>query len=224
MADVELILLQRVEKLGQMGELVKVKPGFARNFLLPQKKALRASKENLARFEEQRVQLEAQNLKRREEAERVAERVSGLSIVIIRQAGESASLYGSVSARDIAEATTAAGLTVTRSQVMLEHPIKTLGLARVRVELHPEVSMRVIVNVARRWLDLYSERAVRCARGRNLIRMSRRSKMCSAAAMSRRSARDRRRSLRSGPWRRSKSWSSRRLPALAIARYWEAAL
>ena len=160
MADVELILLQRVEKLGQMGELVKVKPGFARNFLLPQKKALRASKENLARFEEQRVQLEAQNLKRREEAERVAERVSGLSIVIIRQAGESASLYGSVSARDIAEATTAAGLTVTRSQVMLEHPIKTLGLAWVRVELHPEVSMRVIVNVARS-----QEEAERQARG-----------------------------------------------------------
>ncbi|MGA8196690.1 MAG: 50S ribosomal protein L9 [Acetobacteraceae bacterium] len=160
MADVELILLQRVEKLGQMGELVKVKPGFARNFLLPQKKALRASQENLARFEEQRVQLEAQNLKRREEAERVAERVSGLSIVIIRQAGESASLYGSVSARDIAEATTAAGLTVTRSQVMLEHPIKTLGLARVRVELHPEVSMRVIVNVARS-----QEEAERQARG-----------------------------------------------------------
>ena len=160
MADVELILLQRVEKLGQMGEVVKVKPGFARNFLLPQKKALRASKENLARFEEQRVQLEAQNLKRREEAERVAERIGGLTVVIIRQAGESASLYGSVSARDIAEATTGAGLTVTRSQVMLEHPIKTLGLARVRVELHPEVSMRVIVNVARS-----QEEAERQARG-----------------------------------------------------------
>ncbi len=160
MADVELILLQRVEKLGQMGELVKVKPGFARNFLLPQKKALRASKDNIARFEQERAQLEAQNIKRREEAERVAERVSGLSIVIIRQAGESASLYGSVSARDIAEATTAAGLTVTRSQVMLEHPIKTLGLARVRVELHPEVSMRVIVNVARS-----QEEAERQARG-----------------------------------------------------------
>ena len=160
MADVELILLQRVDKLGQMGELVKVKPSFARNFLLPQKKALRASKENLARFEEQRVQLEAQNLKRREEAERVAERVGGLSVTIIRQAGKSASLYGSVSPRDIAEATTAAGLTVTRSQVMLEHPIKTLGLARVRVELHPEVSIPVIVNVARS-----QEEAERQARG-----------------------------------------------------------
>ena len=149
MAAVELILLQRVEKLGQMGEIVKVKPGFARNFLLPQKKAIRANKDNLAKFEQQRAQLEAQNLKRREEAERVAERVSGLSVVIIRQAGESASLYGSVSARDIAEATTAAGLTVNRSQVVLEHPIKTLGLARVRVMLHPEVSIPVTVNVAR---------------------------------------------------------------------------
>jgi large subunit ribosomal protein L9 len=163
MADVELILLQRVEKLGQMGEMVKVKPGFARNFLLPQKKALRANKENLARFEEQRVQLEAQNLKRREEAERVAERVGGLSVVIIRQAGESGSLYGSVSARDIAEAATAAGLSVTRSQVMLEHPIKTLGLARVRVELHPEVSIPVIVNVARS-----QEEAERQARGERI--------------------------------------------------------
>lgn len=149
MAAVDLILLQRVEKLGQMGDRVKVKPGYARNYLLPQKKALRASKENQARFEEQRLQLEAQNLKRREEAERVAERVSGMSVVIIRQAGESGSLYGSVSARDISDATTAAGLTVDRQQVVLEHPIKTLGLARVRVALHPEVSIPVIVNVAR---------------------------------------------------------------------------
>src|ERR1700758_667207 len=115
MAAVELILLQRVEKLGQMGEVVKVKPGFARNYLLPQKKAIRASKDNLARFEEQRSQLEAQNLKRREEAERVAERVGGLTVVIIRQAGESGSLYGSVSARDIADAATEAGLTINPS-------------------------------------------------------------------------------------------------------------
>jgi large subunit ribosomal protein L9 len=160
MADVELILLQRVEKLGQMGDLVKVKPGFARNYLLPQKKALRASKDNIARFEQERVQLEAQNLKRREEAERVAERVGGLSVVIIRQAGESGSLYGSVSARDIAEGATSAGLTVDRQQVVLEHPIKTLGLARVRVALHPEVSIPVIVNVARS-----QEEAERQARG-----------------------------------------------------------
>jgi large subunit ribosomal protein L9 len=149
MAAVELILLQRVEKLGQMGERVRVKPGFARNYLLPQRKALRASPQNLARFAQERVQLEAQNLKRREEAERVAERVGGLAVVIIRQAGESGSLYGSVAARDIAEACTAGGLTVTRQQVVLEHPIKTLGLARVRVVLHPEVSIAVTVNVAR---------------------------------------------------------------------------
>jgi large subunit ribosomal protein L9 len=163
MADVELVLLQRVEKLGQMGDVVKVKPGFARNYLLPQKKALRASKDNLARFEQERAQLEAQNLKRREEAERVAERVGGLSVVIIRQAGESGSLYGSVSARDIADATTEAGLTVNRSQVVLEHPIKTLGLARVRVALHPEVSIPVTVNVARS-----QEEAERQARGERI--------------------------------------------------------
>lgn len=149
MAAVELILLQRVEKLGQMGEKVKVKPGFARNYLLPQKKALRATKDNLARFEQERVQLEAQNLKRREEAERVVERIGNLTVVIIRQAGESGSLYGSVSARDVAEACTEGGLGVTRQQVVLEHPIKTLGLSKVRVVLHPEVSITVTVNVAR---------------------------------------------------------------------------
>jgi large subunit ribosomal protein L9 len=160
MANVELILLQRVEHLGQMGEIVKVKPGYARNYLLPQQKAIRASKANRERFEQQRAQLEAQNLKRREEAERVAERVGGLSVVVIRQAGESGSLYGSVSARDIAEATTAAGLTIGRDQVVLIHPIKALGLVPVRVELHPEVSIRVTVNVARS-----AEEAERQARG-----------------------------------------------------------
>lgn len=149
MAAVELILLQRVEKLGQMGDVVKVKPGYARNFLLPQKKAIRANKGNLATFEQQRAQLEAQNLKRRDEAERVAERMQGLSIVIIRQAGESGSLYGSVSSRDIADGCIAAGLTINRSQVVLEQPIKLLGLTTVRLVLHPEVSMPVTVNVAR---------------------------------------------------------------------------
>jgi large subunit ribosomal protein L9 len=149
MAAVELILLQRVEKLGQMGDIVKVKPGFARNYLLPQKKALRATKENRSYFDNQKAQLEAQNLKRKEEAERIAERVAGLSVVIIRQAGESGSLYGSVSNRDIAEGCTAGGLTIDRSQVILNHPIKTLGLTPVRVVLHPEVSLAVTVNVAR---------------------------------------------------------------------------
>jgi large subunit ribosomal protein L9 len=146
---IDVILMQRVEKLGQMGQVVKVRPGYARNYLLPQGKAIRANKENLARFEAQRAQLEAQNLKRREEAERIAERVAGLSVVLIRQAGESGSLYGSVSARDIAAACTAAGLTITRDQVMLEQPIKTVGLAQVRVMLHPEVAIQVGVNVAR---------------------------------------------------------------------------
>ena len=149
MAAVELILLQRVDKLGQMGDVVKVKPGYARNFLLPQKKAIRASKTNVAQFAEQRAQLEAQNIRRREEAERVAERVGGLSVVIIRQAGESGSLYGSVTPRDISDACTAGGLTVNRQQVILPAPIKTLGLTEVRVVLHPEVSIPVTVNVAR---------------------------------------------------------------------------
>lgn len=149
MAAVELILLQRVDKLGQMGDVVKVKPGFARNFLLPQKKAMRASKENRERFEQQRAQLEAQNLRRREEAERLAERVGGLSVVVIRQAGESGGLYGSVSSRDIADACTEAGLSLGRDQIALEHPIKSLGLARVRAILHPEVWIPVTVNVAR---------------------------------------------------------------------------
>lgn len=165
MAQVELILLQRVEKLGQMGELVKVKPGYARNYLLPQAKAVRATKANKERFERERVQLEAQNLKRREEAERVAERVHGLSVTLIRQASEAGSLYGSVSSRDIAEAASAAGLGLERSQVLLVHPIKTLGLSSVRVSLHPEVIIDVTVNVARS-----PEEAERQARGETIAR------------------------------------------------------
>jgi len=146
---IEVILMQRVEKLGQMGERVTVRPGYARNFLLPQGKAIRANKDNLAKFDRDRVQLEALNLKRREEAERVAERVHGISVVIIRSAGESGSLYGSVSARDIAEGCKVGGLTVDRSQVLLEQPIKMLGVSQVRVMLHPEVSIQVDVNIAR---------------------------------------------------------------------------
>jgi len=148
-AMIEVILMQRVEKLGQMGELVKVRPGYARNFLLPQGKAIRANKDNLARFERERAQLEAQNLKRRGEAERVAERVHGLTVVIIRSAGESGGLYGSVSGRDIADACKGSGLTLERNQILLEQPIKQLGLTPVRVALHPEVVIEVGVNVAR---------------------------------------------------------------------------
>ncbi len=149
MAAVELILMQRVEKLGQMGDVVRVKPGYARNYLLPQKMALRANKANREQFETQRVQLEALNLRRREEAERLAERIGHLSVVIIRQASDAGSLYGSVSARDISEGCVAGGLTVARSQVILDQPIKMLGLSTVRVVLHPEVSLPVTVNVAR---------------------------------------------------------------------------
>jgi large subunit ribosomal protein L9 len=149
MAAVELILLQRVDKLGQMGDLVRVKPGYARNYLLPQKMALRANRANREQFETQRAQLEALNLRRREEAERLAERIGDLTVVIIRQASDAGSLYGSVSARDIADGCGEAGLTVNRSQVVLEHPIKSLGLATVRLVLHPEVSIPVTVNVAR---------------------------------------------------------------------------
>ncbi len=162
---IELILMQRVDKLGQMGELVKVKPGYARNYLLPGGKAIRATKSNLERFEQDRVQLEAQNIKRREEAERIAERMEGLSVVLIRSAGESGGLYGSVSARDIADGCTEAGLGVTRSQVQLDAPIKTLGLTTVRLELHPEVLLPVIVNVARS-----PEEAERQARGEEIAR------------------------------------------------------
>jgi len=145
---IELILLERVENLGQMGQVVKVRPGFARNFLLPQKKALRATKDNLAFFDKQRAQLEAQNLKKKGEAEQVAGKLEGVHVVIIRQAGESGQLYGSVSARDIADAITAAGFTVGRSQIVLDKPIKSLGLYKTRVILHPEVSASVTANVA----------------------------------------------------------------------------
>ncbi len=145
---VELILLERVEKLGQMGQLVKVRPGFARNYLLPQKKALRATKENLAYFETQRAQLEANNLQRRGEASEIGAKLEGLTVVLVRQAGESGQLYGSVSARDLADAVTAAGFTIEKGQVVLERPIKSLGLHRVRVALHPEVSVTVTANVA----------------------------------------------------------------------------
>jgi large subunit ribosomal protein L9 len=162
---IELILMQRVEKLGQMGEVVKVRPGYARNFLLPKGRAIRANAANLKRFETDRAQLEAQNLKRREEAERIGERVSGLTVTIIRQAGESGSLYGSVSARDIADGCKEGGLTVNRNQVLLEQPIKMLGLTNVRVELHPEVHINVVVNVARS-----VEEAERQARGEEIVR------------------------------------------------------
>ncbi len=145
----EIILLERIEKLGQMGDVVTVKPGYARNFLLPKKKALRATKDNLKVFEAQRSQLEAQNLERKSEAERVSEKLDNLQVVMIRQAGDTGQLYGSVTARDLAEAVTEAGFTVERSQVVLDKSIKMLGLHPIRVRLHPEVAVTVVANVAR---------------------------------------------------------------------------
>ena len=145
----QVILLERIEKLGQMGDVVSVKPGYARNYLLPQRKARRATKENLALFEKHRAQLEAENLTRRDEAQKVGEKLDGLAVTLIRQAGESGQLYGSVTSRDLAEAATAAGFTVARTQILLDMVIKTLGLHTIRVRLHPEVTVTVTANVAR---------------------------------------------------------------------------
>lgn len=145
----EIILLERIENLGQMGDVVRVKPGYARNYLLPQKKAVRSTEDNRKRFDEQRAQLEATNLERRAEAEAVGAKLDGLAVVLIRQAGEAGQLYGSVSARDIADAVTGAGFTVERQQIRLQQPIKTLGLHKLGVSLHPEVTVQIVINVAR---------------------------------------------------------------------------
>jgi large subunit ribosomal protein L9 len=145
----EVILLERVEKLGAMGEVVKVKDGYARNYLLPQGKALRATEANRQKFERDRSQLEARNAERRTGAEGEAVKLNGKSFIILRQAGEGGQLYGSVTTRDIAEAASDAQVQVLRTQVMLEHPIKTIGLYKVRIALHPEVVTEVQANVAR---------------------------------------------------------------------------
>jgi large subunit ribosomal protein L9 len=145
----EVILLERVEKLGAMGEVVKVKNGYARNYLLPLHKALRASAENKARFERERATLEARNAERRSGAAGLSTKLEGKSFIILRQAGESGQLYGSVSTRDIAEAASGDGAAVVRNQVLLDTPIKTIGLYTVRIALHPEVVVKVTVNVAR---------------------------------------------------------------------------
>ncbi|NDA07819.1 MAG: 50S ribosomal protein L9 [Alphaproteobacteria bacterium] len=145
----EIILLERVENLGQMGDLVSVKPGYARNFLLPKGKALRATEENKKRFENERAQLEADNLSRKGEAEEMAKKMEGLSVSLIRAASEMGQLYGSASSRDIADLVNEAGFTISRNQVDLNTAIKTLGLFPVRVALHPEVSVEVTVNIAR---------------------------------------------------------------------------
>ena len=145
----EVILLERIETLGQMGDVVNVKPGYARNYLLPQRKALRATEDNRREFEEKRVQLEADNLDRRQDAEKVGAKLDGLSVTLIRQAGEAGQLYGSVRSHDIAERVKEAGFAIDRRQVQLSYPIKTIGVHEVRIDLHPEVSVTVAANVAR---------------------------------------------------------------------------
>lgn len=145
----DVILLERVAKLGQMGDVVSVKEGYARNFLLPQKKALRASKANVAAFEEQKAQLEARNLESKKEAEALAAKLDGQQFVVIRSASDGGSLYGSVSTRDAAEAATEGGFNIDRKQVALTAPIKDLGLHTVLITLHPEVEAKIDLNVAR---------------------------------------------------------------------------
>ena len=145
----QIILLERIEKLGQMGDLVNVKPGYARNYLLPQGKALRANKANMERFESERAQREADNLTQRSEAETEAKKMDGLAVNMVRAASEMGQLFGSVTSRNIAEAVTEAGFTIDRSQVVMDRAIKALGLTETRIRLHPEVSVSVIVNIAR---------------------------------------------------------------------------
>jgi large subunit ribosomal protein L9 len=159
----EVILLERIARLGQMGEVVRVRDGYARNFLLAQNKALRATEANRKRFESQRSHLESRNLERRQEAEAVAGKLDGQSFVVVRQAGETGQLYGSVTARDLADAIEAGGFTISRGQVSLNSPIKTIGLHKVAIALHPEVDANVNVNVARS-----EDEAERQARGENL--------------------------------------------------------
>jgi len=159
----KVILLERIAKLGQMGDEVNVKPGYARNYLLPQKKALRATRANREYFESQRKQLEAQNLERRKDAEAVAAKIEGENFIVIRQAGDTGQLYGSVSTRDIAEVVKENGFTILRNQVLLDRPIKILGMHEVRLSLHPEVEVTIQINVART-----QEEAERQARGEDV--------------------------------------------------------
>jgi large subunit ribosomal protein L9 len=160
----EVILLERIPKLGQMGDVVRVKDGFGRNFLLPQGKALRATKENRARFESMKAELEARNLERRSEAEKVAEKLNGKNFVVLRQAAEGGQLYGSVSTRDIAALLGENGFLVARAQIALNAPLKTIGMHPVPVVLHPEVEAAVTVTVARS-----ADEAERLARGEDVL-------------------------------------------------------
>jgi large subunit ribosomal protein L9 len=160
----EVILLERVAKLGQMGDVVRVRDGFARNYLLPNGKALRATKENRTRFEKMKVELEARNLELKSEAEKVSGKLDGTRIVVLRQAAETGQLYGSVSSRDIVALLAEDGLTVNRAQIVLQAPIKSIGQHKVPVALHPEVEVSITVTVAR-----HAEEAERIARGEDVI-------------------------------------------------------
>jgi len=164
----EVILLERIATLGQMGDVVRVKDGFARNYLLPQNKALRANEANRKRFESERHQLEARNLERKSEAEKIAAKLHGKSFVVVRQAGETGQLYGSVSTRDLADAMAAGGFDVARTQIALNQPIKTIGLHEVSIALHPDVDTLITVNVARS-----DEEAGRQAKGEDLTQAGR---------------------------------------------------
>jgi len=159
----QVILLERVAKLGQMGEVVRVKDGFARNYLLPRGKALRATKENRSRFETMKIELEARNLEQRGEAQKVAEKLDGRSFTVLRQAAEGGQLYGSVSSRDIAALVSEKGFAVNRAQIALNAPIKAIGLHKVPVSLHPEVELTINVTVARN-----ADEAARLARGEDI--------------------------------------------------------
>jgi len=159
----EVILLERIASLGQMGDVVRVKDGYARNYLLPKGKALRANKANMQRFERERVQLEARNLEHKKEAEAVAGKLDGQSFTVIRSAGETGQLYGSVTTRDIADLIGEGGFSVQRTQILLNAPIKSLGLHEVMIALHPEVEAKVVVNVARS-----ADEAKRQARGEDV--------------------------------------------------------
>jgi large subunit ribosomal protein L9 len=159
----QVILLERVSRLGQMGDTVKVKDGFARNFLLPQGKALRANEANKKKFEGQRAQLEARNLERKSEATQVSEKLDGKSFIAVRSAGETGQLYGSVSTRDIADLLTAEGFSVNRNQILLNQPIKTIGLTNVAIALPPEVEVTITLNIART-----ADEAERQAKGETL--------------------------------------------------------
>ncbi|WP_142416324.1 50S ribosomal protein L9 [Bartonella massiliensis] len=145
----DIILLERIPRLGQMGDIVSVKDGYARNFLLPQGKALRANEANKKHFEMQRAQLEARNLERKSEAQKVAEKLDGQSFIVVRSAGETGQLYGSVSTRDISQIITNEGFSIGRNQIELNHPIKMIGLHTITLSLHPEVQISVVINVAR---------------------------------------------------------------------------